>query len=385
MMKSLFVIIMTFQLVTGITSCQTGKVSSVSIRWRIAATLPPLNGKQPGVAGASAGVHNNTMLVAGGANFPDSMPWLGGMKRYRDDVYAFVRGQDGAFKPIKTIFKLRQPLAYAASVSTQKGIICAGGENDNGLSSEVFLMKWDDNNDTIAISDLPALPYPLTNASITANGEKVYVAGGELADAVSDGFLCLDLNDTAAGWKSLSTLPHPASHAVLALLSDNGANYVYLAGGRKRNAGSTSTLYKEVYAYNVEEKNWTIKTPLPYALSAATGITVDNSILIFGGDRGETFHRTEQLIAEINAADHAADKQSLNQQKAILQSTHPGFTREVLQFHPLVNEWKTIDTVPFTVPVTTTAFRWQHDIIIPGGEIRAGVRTPDILAGELVK
>jgi cyclically-permuted mutarotase family protein len=385
MMKSLFAIIMTVQLITGITGCQSGKTSSVSITWRVSAMLPAVNGKQPGVAGACAGVHNNVMLIAGGANFPDTMPWLGGKKRYHDAVHAFVRQQDGKLKPIQAIFKLPQSIAYAASVSTPHGIICAGGESDNGLSNEVFIMKWDGNNDTIAISHLPALPYPLTNASIAANGETVYVAGGEMTNGVSDNFLCLDLNDTASGWKSLPSLPYAVSHAVLAYVSGNEGNDIYLAGGRKRNPESTSTLYKEVYAYNIDQNKWKLKAPLPYALSASTGIAITNSILIFGGDRGETFHRTERLIAEINAAGQAAEKARLNQQKTVLQSTHPGFSREVLEYHASTNEWKIIDTIPFEAPVTTTAFRWQDDIIIPGGEIKAGVRTPRILAGRLAE
>jgi N-acetylneuraminate epimerase len=385
MMKFLFTIIMALQVVTGITGCASRKVSSVSISWRIAATLPLVNGKQPGVAGACAGVHNNIMLVAGGANFPDSMPWLGGRKKYQDNVYAFTRGQNGQLKALDTIFKLHQPLAYAASVSTEQGIVCAGGENDSGISNEVFMMKWDRPGNGIRILMLPSLPYALTNASITTHNQKIYIAGGEMGDSVSSHFLSLDLNDTASGWKSLTPLPYPVSHAVLAFFSDHSGDDIYLAGGRKKNPQSTSTFYKDLYAYNMHENKWRLKSALPYALSAATGIATKNSILIFGGDRGETFHLTELLIAQMEKAKDAVKKQSLNQQKAVLQSTHPGFRNEVLEYHPSTNEWKVIDTIAFEVPVTTTVFRWEDDIIIPSGEVKAGLRTPAILAGKLIE
>jgi Na+/proline symporter len=39
------------------------------------------------------------------------------------------------------------------------------------------------------------------------------------------------------------------------------------------------------------------------------------------------------------------------------------------------------DSIPFAGQVTTTATRWGEDIIIPSGEIRAGVRTPHIIRG----
>ena len=33
--------------------------------------------------------------------------------------------------------------------------------------------------------------------------------------------------------------------------------------------------------------------------------------------------------------------------------------------------------------VTTTVIKWDHDIIIPSGEIKAGVRTPNVLVGKI--
>ena len=52
------------------------------MHWKIAAELPAPNGRfgAAGVAGPVAGVCDHLFIVAGGANFPDSMPWLGGGK-----------------------------------------------------------------------------------------------------------------------------------------------------------------------------------------------------------------------------------------------------------------------------------------------------------------
>src|SRR5687768_12914680 len=63
------------------------------IGWSVPATLPPPEGAtlQPGMAGASAGVHNDVLLIAGGANFPDGMPWEGGQKKHHNDVYVLQR------------------------------------------------------------------------------------------------------------------------------------------------------------------------------------------------------------------------------------------------------------------------------------------------------
>jgi N-acetylneuraminic acid mutarotase len=51
-------------------------------KWKIVAKLPVERGQQKalGFAGPVAGVHENVMIIAGGANFPDSMPWQNGRK-----------------------------------------------------------------------------------------------------------------------------------------------------------------------------------------------------------------------------------------------------------------------------------------------------------------
>jgi len=38
----------------------------------------------PGMAGIIAGAHGGVLIAAGGANFPDKMPWDGGKKIYYD-------------------------------------------------------------------------------------------------------------------------------------------------------------------------------------------------------------------------------------------------------------------------------------------------------------
>ena len=57
-----------------------GSANVMSISWEELPPLPPSAGqsKQPGVAGPFAGVHRDALIVAGGANFPDKMPWEGG-------------------------------------------------------------------------------------------------------------------------------------------------------------------------------------------------------------------------------------------------------------------------------------------------------------------
>ena len=82
--------------------------NSVEIEWKMAATLPASvgNDKPIGQAGLLAGIHNDVMILAGGANFPDKVPWLGGKKRYYSDVFVFKKGRSGTISVMEKSFRL---------------------------------------------------------------------------------------------------------------------------------------------------------------------------------------------------------------------------------------------------------------------------------------
>ena len=114
------------------------------IDWKLAATLPQASAaaKQLGLAGVMAGVHNNVLILAGGANFPDSMPWMGGKKKFYADVYIFRKDDNGKVVNTGKVFTLPFPLAYGGSCSTPEGVVCIGGETPDGLSRKVLLLRW---------------------------------------------------------------------------------------------------------------------------------------------------------------------------------------------------------------------------------------------------
>lgn len=351
--------------------------------WTIAAELPPPDGetRSLGFAGPVAGVYNDCFIIAGGANFPDSMPWQGGKKKYYDEAFIYTKSRKDL--ALHKIARLPFSIAYAANCSTPMGIVYAGGENENAISNKVGLLQWDKTNDTLIVKELPVLPVALTNASAIFHKGVVYLAGGETSKFTSATFYSLDLNNSWEGWKQLAAIPKPVSHAVLAIAEKNGRSYVYLIGGRKKNTNGISDLYNSVFKFDILTNHWEEKASLPYALSAGTGIAAGpNAILMFGGDKGETFHKAEIMIAAINAEKDEVKKKKLIEEKNKIQATHPGFSREVLMYHVDSDEWKGAGYIPYESPVTTTAVKWNDSVIIPSGEVRAGVRTPQILSGK---
>ncbi|MGE5521357.1 MAG: hypothetical protein ACM3VS_15640 [Candidatus Dadabacteria bacterium] len=356
-----------------------------SIQWNVAGFFPSTaNEEKPlGLSGVAAGTNNGVLIIAGGTNFPAKMPWEGGKKKYYDNIYVYARNRNQKLELLKT-YKLPNSLGYSAAVSTRYGLFVGGGEKEGGPVPNCFLISWDAIKDTISLKNLPDLPLAVTNASAAIYNNKVYLAGGEMANAVSDKLFVLDLQNIEANWKTLAAIPRQVSHAVLLAQLQGSDACLYLVGGRKKIAGNSSTLYSSNFCYHISENKWSVKQSIPYTLSAGTGVAYGKRyLLLLGGDKGETFHKTEELLVQIANEGDSLRKDKLIQEKNQVQITHPGFTKEVLLYNTKTDQWRHFGTIPFEVPVTTTAVKWGPVIYITGGEIKAGVRTDKILAGNI--
>ena len=367
-------------LLASVTFSQAQK-KRMSVKARIAGEIPPVSGetRSHGVAGAVSGNLGSRLIVAGGANFPDRMPWEGGAKTYHDRIFVFTKDGD-RLKADPAVLRLHEKIAYAANCPTPHGLFYAGGENEKGISGKVWLIRWPDSAAAPAIDALPPLPTPVTNAAAAYCDRRIYLAGGETKSGPTDQCWTIDLGDLEGGWSPLPPLPKPVSHTVLAAVMTDYMIDLYVFGGRMKKPDGISEIYSSVHHYGPSEGRWVDLAPLPHPLSAAAGVAVeDGSVLIFGGDRGETFSQVERTAAAIAQAKDEAERQRLTRQKNGLLAGHPGFSRDILRYEVAKGRVAKVGTLPEKPPVTTSAFIWEDAVYIPSGETRAGVRTPDII------
>lgn len=91
-------------------------------------------------------------------------------------------------------------------------------------------------------------------------------------------------------------------------------------------------------------------------------------LILLGGDDGSNFGR------DFVSADR-----------------HPGFSQQVWSYRPATQTWTALEPLPaadsfrgkFSSPVTTGTTAWRGRVVIPSGEIRPTIRTPDVLTVEL--
>jgi len=384
---SLLAIVMLF----NASLAQTKRMNTM--QWKIVAELPARNGqhKALGLAGPVTGVNHNVLIVAGGANFPDSMPWKGGKKKYYDEVYVLQKDDVNKFSWLATKpLHLKRKLAYSGNVSTPDGIVCVGGETDTGHTREVFLLQWDAVRKDIILKELPSLPVEVANAAVTNIGKTIYVAGGEDGNKVLNTFFQLDMSVSLPEWKRLPDLPIVMSHLV-AVAQSNGKNQcVYVIGGRAKANYGLSDLHNTVFCFDPAKSSWKQLSDISDGrkttnISAATAVAFgETCILLIGGDKGNIFHQIERYNMNITDAKTAEEKERLQTEKIQLLNNHPGFSKDVLAYNTIDDCWTKIGELPGFGPVTTTAVKWNDDIFIPSGEIKPGRRTHEVLMGKMV-
>ena len=323
------------------------------IQWLALPQLP----NELGVAGPFVGVHGDCLVVAGGANFPT--PVWQTQKLWTDEIW--VLKSDETQTQWLRGGNLVRPLAYGASASVSKGIICIGGNDQLRLYDEVFMLSWNDTAKQIDRTDLPSLPKRWAYGQATAIGEVVYVACGQndaQLSSASSNLWALDLGTKepeALQWQELPPLPaQPRAFNITTHQSNGEAECVYVLGGRFQDGNDTKFL-NDVWEFHPQKRSWRRRADMPYPVAAGTGIGFGHSeIWVLGGDDGSLFTKTDEL-----------------------KDQHPGFRKEAQRYDSLSDKWSSLGTTPIN-QVTTTPVLWNSRVVIASGEIRPRVRTPAV-------
>ncbi|MDA0347363.1 MAG: sodium/solute symporter [Verrucomicrobia bacterium] len=332
----------------------TGAAESAYLEWTHFSNLPPV-GVQPdalGVAGPYVGVHNDALIVAGGANFPK--PYWGEDKIWHDDIWVLERTGEWTLGG-----KLPRLLGYGASVSTEWGVLCLGGNDADRTFNDTILLKWNTLTKQIEQESLPSLPKTIAFTAATKLGTKVYLAGGIETNALSsamNNFWVLDLEDLSAGWVELPSWPGLERGFNVMVNQHNGKeNQIFVFSGRREGTDGVLQFLTDAYAYSPSNNTWKRLADSPVCFMAGTAIPAgENHILVLGGADGSLFHQADEL-----------------------KDKHPGFPKQIWGYNALTDTWQKTGEMPLN-HVTTQVAKWGKHYFIASGEVRPRVRTPII-------
>jgi N-acetylneuraminic acid mutarotase len=319
---------------------------------------PPRGEKLPslpdheGFAGAYSGVVGEMLVIAGGANFPEKKPWEGGKKVWYDTVFALDK-LDGKWT---LAGRLPRPLGYGVSVTHRGSIVCVGGSDADRHYSESFRIEIQ--SEKLVISPLPSLPIPVANGCGALVGDTLYVAGGQEKPDSKETLkkmFALDLGAKKPTWKEVEAWPGPGRMLAQAAQCDGA---FWLTGGVDlavtKGDMVTRKYLNDAYRFD-PGKGWKKVDDLPCPIAAAPSPLPNDEtgFSILGGDDGT--------------------------QIGVSPDKHRGFSRKILRYDLRTGKWS--EAGELVAPrVTTPCVFWQKRWVIPGGEVRPGVRSPEVWA-----
>ena len=327
--------------------------SGPALDWEKLPPIPDAEGFAAPFAGVSGGaLIGGALIVAGGANITGEKWKETFTKTWYDSVFA-LETPTGKWKRIGT---LPRPRGYGISITVDDSLICIGGSDSNAHHAEVFRLEW--RNRDLRTTPLPPLPRPCANACGALLDRTIYVAGGietPTATTALKTFWALNLDEAAPRWRELE--PWPGPERMLAVAGVQAGSF-FIFSGAKLTAGPDGKPVREflrdAYRYTPDQ-GWKRIADLPRPAVAAPSPAVPfgaAGLLVMTGDDGTkmTFQPIEQ---------------------------HPGFPREVLAYDAALDRWNVAGEAPFsraTVPVVA----WRDRFIVPNGEVRPRVRTPEV-------
>jgi N-acetylneuraminic acid mutarotase len=314
--------------------------------------LPPL--RDPlGVAGPFAGISGGALIVAGGANFPEKMPWDGGKKVWHDRAW-ILETPDGEWRDAG---KLLHPLAYGISVSFGDDVICVGGSDADQHHADCLRLRWDKRR--LVTESLPALPVPLANhCGAIINRHFLYVAcGAETPGEIAASKRVFTLN-LHPGHEWIERPSLPGEPRILAAAAADLSDF-YVFGGialEEQESGNSKSV-RRVYLRNAWRYRGTegwqrladapkpiaaVPTPVPY---------VNGKFLFLAGDDGSRV--------------------------SFAPPRHPGFPSTILAYDPALDRWSEAGETP-APRATAPCVEWRGMFVIPSGEVRPGMRSPEV-------
>lgn len=330
-------------------------------QWRELAPLPdPI-----GFSGMFAGVIQDQLIVGGGAQW-NQPNWMGGEKRYSDKIWA-LSSPEGEWRELS----LRLPVssAHFASAADTSGITLAGGLGEKGFLQTVYGLRPDGTESQwVRLTDLPA---PVGYACASIVDGRFYVIGGLSSPSSKTPLrevwsLALDRTEGGGEWRREADLPGPGVFLPSAASIEEA---LYVFGGMATDATGDFYPSSRVYALNTHTGHWRELAALPEPrvgpLSPAPQLS-DGRILIAGG--------YTKLFGGSSR-------------------DHPGFAARTFFYHPTSDTWSDGLVLPHA-PVVDRDFPgdagpapmlgapgivWQEQIFAISGEVRASVRSPQVL------
>lgn len=308
-------------------------------------------GIEQGVSACFAGAVGDVLLMAGGCNFPEKPAAEGGQKRYYQGIYAAPIPSADTLD-WQCIGQLPAACAYGVSVPLEDGLLCIGGNNTEKSFAEVFAITLKAGK--AVVTPYPSLPTSMDNFTGSRCGNRVIVSNGLQ-------IFGLDLNRLEAGWQPLPPLTSKKLGQPVGVFVDG--QFCQWGGCTPKTATELTTLF-------ISGLSSASASPLPPPTAAGEEIYLGGAAAI---------NLTEQAFVAVGGVNKDVFLEAVNHPQPGYM-THPAAW---YRFNPYIcvyqaGQWHIAGKETIAARAGAALARHGQEVYIIGGELKPGVRTPDI-------
>lgn len=304
-----------------------------------------------GVSAPFCGTIQDTLVVAGGANFPDKSLLEGGAKR----VYADIWAKSPSSRQWIHAGVLPDSTAYGATFPVDNALILAGGNVCGQTTDKVYELRL--HYGKAVLRALPQLPVPMEQCGWTRDRNSLFLVGG----VGTTGVYACTIGDYR--WEKIADLPEPLVQPVV--FASDGKLFVW--GGF-----NPETLAVSDKGLCLKAGSWQEAPGIPDGgtFVGSTGTTMrDGRLAVVGGVNRAIFARALHNTPEDRIP-------YLSKEPAEYQ-----FRQEVFAFDPLTETWSLLATDPScALAGPGIAVHGPRSLYVAGGELKPGVRSPKIFS-----
>ncbi len=349
-----------------------------------------------GVSAAYAGLVGDSIVLAGGCNFPGVAAADGGRKVFYADV--FVRPFSDTSGGWTRIGRLPGASAYGVALPTDRGLALVGGSGADGPLASAYELAWSPDGRGLRRNPLPALPRTVDNMSGARVGRRLYVVGGNVGGTPSCRMFSLHLDSLAAGWREEPPFPgEPRVQPVAVALRRGGETCLFVFGGfAVGGAGRDASLSLASLCYVPSARRWEpVATPVdergePLSLGGGAAYAVNDTVAVcLGGVDKDIFLnalRREQRLADARRDGDAAaveNLQAAGRRYMTMPAADYRFNRRVLRYSAAADRWAVVAQADQAARAGAVLAGRGDTFCWMNGELKPGVRTPAVWQGRL--
>lgn len=318
-----------------------------------------------GVSACYAATTNNVLFIAGGCNFPDAPAAEGGKKVFYKGIYRMATDKPGTWEHVGD---LPDASAYGANIQDGEKWYIVGGMNSEGATGKAYCIEI---RDTISIKELSPLPCTVDNLAGTVYDNTLYIVGGNADGKASNRIFALNVNKDST-WKELPEMPGTPRVQPVCAGVDGG---IYVWGGfSPATEKNEAIVHSDGVRYDIATGSWEeigniVGERGVITLSGGCAIAVDeNTVIAEGGVDKEIF------LDAISGRYQLVEKEEYMYKPAEWYR----FNHELLVFDTRSKSWQTVGNNSSYARAGAQLARQGKVIYQIGGELKPGIRTPDI-------